>query len=149
MKTVASLGAKWQRKQKNLKSLHVLSASIRIRKCTCHSEDRQTVNKVTLTAQPTHTHTAAKEQPNKNEVKRPWNRVKVHIMTKRWYTITKRCYNMTKRCYNMTKRSILFNSTTAAMPSCLNQIRTVPTTATAAQIPKRGEFLKSSLTRKK
>ena len=42
MKLVASLGAKWQRKQKNLKSLDVLSACIRIRKYTCHSGDRKT-----------------------------------------------------------------------------------------------------------
>ena len=92
---------------KNLKSLHVLSASIRIRKCTCHSEDRQTVNKVTLTA--------AKPQPNKNEVKRPLSSLKVNNRTKRWYNMTKRWYQVTKRWYNKTKRSILFSLTAATI----------------------------------
>jgi hypothetical protein len=62
MKSVALLGAKRQRKQENLKSFLVQSASIRIRKCTCHSEDRQSVNNATLTA--------ATVKPNKQREER-------------------------------------------------------------------------------
>jgi hypothetical protein len=61
MKLVALLGAKRQGEQKNLKSFLVLSASIRIRKCLCHTEDHQTVNNTRCQPRPVHNPTKTRK----------------------------------------------------------------------------------------